>query len=828
MRRPRCSSTSRGCGRRSSRTPCSSRARPATRSTIAPEQLDLERFRTLVERGRGELDDGDPMGAAQTLREALALWRGPPLADLANEPFAAEASRALDEERLAALEARIDADLACGRHARARRRAVGARPRDPLRERLRAQLMLALYRSGRQSEALDAYADARQTLVSELGLEPGPELQELQQAILDPGRVACALRRRPAGGGDGAGSLLVATAVGSALLAAALAALALRDDDAAGVDRAVVGEGTVVGIDAESGEIVRRIPAGRTPSALAVGDGALWLVDADARTVLRIVPSSRVVETLATGATPTDIAFGAGSVWVANGRRLQDTQFIGPVATAVAQPRSDDAHRADRDRPSDEREARRRTSSTTTSRSRRALCGRSRRTSRSFEPTRRRARSRRRFATCRQRRSPAAARGSGCSESTGRSSGSTSVRVGSYDAHPSLPVRSDRSPSAGTRPGSRPLPTERCGASVQGAPTSVGATELSPGVNDVAVTSDGNLGRESHRRNAHAGRSGDDAGHPHDRPRRHTALGRDRRRDRLGDGDPRSRCRRHVRGDGRGDLRTERVRTAAGGRERPGGLPHHLGPAAAGRRSRERDADGRRDRVRASRATLPRRRVPRRLPVLRRLDREHGPVRRGQVRVERARVRREPGRDRRRGNVQLGVRRLRPSRAESRAERPARDGVAVQRLRRPDAARPRCRSLSARGAVPDGRSQLRPRLPDGRPRGRGARPARAGSSAIARLRARRRRSRLRSAPGDGVRDSRASASGSTSWGGRHGIRERTSMRRSRVASPHREPTPCTSAASSIRMRAACFATWFAVFPTMSTSSDRAGSRPPRS
>ncbi|HYI75830.1 MAG TPA: ABC transporter substrate-binding protein, partial [Gaiellaceae bacterium] len=175
---------------------------------------------------------------------------------------------------------------------------------------------------------------ARQTLVSELGLEPGPELQELQQAILGhdealrgPESPVRRRRRRWVA--------LVATAIGSALVAVALAAFALRDGDAAGSTE-VAGEGTVVGIDVESGDVVRRIPAGRTPSALAVGDGALWLVDADARTVLRIVPSSRVIETLATGATPTDIAFGAGSVWVANGQPLPDTQFIGPVATAVA------------------------------------------------------------------------------------------------------------------------------------------------------------------------------------------------------------------------------------------------------------------------------------------------------------------------------------------------------------------------------------------------------------------------------------------------------------------------------------------------------------
>ena len=301
---------------------------------VEPEHLDLGRFRTLVKRGRAEIHDGDPDRAATTLREALALWRGPPLADLANEPFALGATRALEEERNAALEARIDADLACGRHGALVGELSSLVRADPLRERLRAQLMLALYRSGRQSEALAAYADARQTLVSELGLEPGPELQELERSILThdeslrapqtPGRRR---RRR--------WSLLVATALCSALLTAAIAALALREGDASG-STAQVGQGSVVGIDAESGEIVRQIPAGRTPSALAAGDGALWLVDADARTVLRIVPSSRLVETLATGATPTDIAFGADSVWVANGRRLRDTQFIGPVATAVA------------------------------------------------------------------------------------------------------------------------------------------------------------------------------------------------------------------------------------------------------------------------------------------------------------------------------------------------------------------------------------------------------------------------------------------------------------------------------------------------------------
>jgi DNA-binding SARP family transcriptional activator len=118
---------------------------------IAAEQLDLARFRALAERGRRELDGEQPDVAARTLRAALALWRGAPLADLANESFAADATRALDEERLAALEARIDADLARGQHAELVGELTALVRAEPLRERLRAQLMLALYRCGRQA-----------------------------------------------------------------------------------------------------------------------------------------------------------------------------------------------------------------------------------------------------------------------------------------------------------------------------------------------------------------------------------------------------------------------------------------------------------------------------------------------------------------------------------------------------------------------------------------------------------------------------------------------------------------------------------------------------
>jgi DNA-binding SARP family transcriptional activator len=137
---------------------------------LAPGQLDLDRFEALRAAGR--------------LHEALALWRGSPLADLAYEPsLQAEIAR-LDELRLATLEARISADLAAG-HASERVAELEALiAQHPLRERLRALLMVALYRSGRQAEALRAYRDTRRSLVGELGIEPSPELRLLEHAIL--------------------------------------------------------------------------------------------------------------------------------------------------------------------------------------------------------------------------------------------------------------------------------------------------------------------------------------------------------------------------------------------------------------------------------------------------------------------------------------------------------------------------------------------------------------------------------------------------------------------------------------------------------------------
>jgi DNA-binding SARP family transcriptional activator len=151
---------------------------------VEPDDLDLHRFERLVDEGRSLLARDLAADASERLREALSLWRGPALADFAYESFAQTAIARLEEIRLAAVELRIDADLALGRHDELVAELEEIVAEQPLRERLRGYLMTALYRSGRQAEALDAYRDARRALVDELGIEPSTVLQELERAIL--------------------------------------------------------------------------------------------------------------------------------------------------------------------------------------------------------------------------------------------------------------------------------------------------------------------------------------------------------------------------------------------------------------------------------------------------------------------------------------------------------------------------------------------------------------------------------------------------------------------------------------------------------------------
>ena len=207
---------------------------------VEPDQLDAVHFERLVGDGGNALDRGDARAARDLLSEALDLWRGPALGDLAYEQFAQPEIARLDELRFAALDARIEADLALGRHTdlipeleTLVRGAPGARapPRasDP-----------SLYRSGRQADALAAYQGARRALAEELGLEPSKELQALEHAILTQDPAIDAPSRRPrrvdAARGRRSGALV---AVGGALLLlAVLAAIAATSGDEPGPKRA--------------------------------------------------------------------------------------------------------------------------------------------------------------------------------------------------------------------------------------------------------------------------------------------------------------------------------------------------------------------------------------------------------------------------------------------------------------------------------------------------------------------------------------------------------------------------------------------------------------
>jgi WD40 repeat protein/DNA-binding SARP family transcriptional activator len=151
---------------------------------VEPDQLDAVRFETMVEQASGELRRGEAEPAARRLREALALWRGPVLADFAYESFAQPAIGRLEELRLAALEHRIEADLQLGQDGALAGELEALVAEHPLREQFRAQLMLALYRSGRQAEAVDLYHTGRRALVDEFGIEPSAELRELASRML--------------------------------------------------------------------------------------------------------------------------------------------------------------------------------------------------------------------------------------------------------------------------------------------------------------------------------------------------------------------------------------------------------------------------------------------------------------------------------------------------------------------------------------------------------------------------------------------------------------------------------------------------------------------
>ena len=269
---------------------------------VDPGQLDLDKFERLV----GEADTATPALAAAKLREALELWRGEPLADLAYESFAQSAVARMRELRITALEERIEADLALGRHNELAGELEALVAEHPLRERLRGQLMLTLYRCGRQAEALEVYQRARSELQAELGLEPGPELMALQTAILNHDRVLLRQPRDEAWPARLAGPQPSATVPRSRrrarLLAAAGATIGLAAV-AAGIARLAAGgssslrvaPNSVAAIDVRSNAVVAAVPVGSGPGSISSGSGSLWVANSDDHTISRIDPVARRV-----------------------------------------------------------------------------------------------------------------------------------------------------------------------------------------------------------------------------------------------------------------------------------------------------------------------------------------------------------------------------------------------------------------------------------------------------------------------------------------------------------------------------------------------------
>src|ERR671934_1289613 len=275
---------------------------------VGDGELDLHRFERLVARARAE----EPAQAARLLREGLALWRGAPLAELGDSFACAERAR-LEEQRMAALEQRIEADLALGRHAELVPELEGLVRKQPLRERLRGQLMLALYRCGRQADALEVYRSGRRLLDEELGLEPDDELQRLEKAILnhDPSLESPVVAgvRRPS----------------------------LAQRRRASRTQPAVPPDSVAVIDPQRSRVVGHVLVGRRPVALAIGHGSVWVANTDDGTVSRIHPDRReVIRTIGIGAPAIDLAVATDAVWVANGSDGTVSR-IDPSADAVVE-----------------------------------------------------------------------------------------------------------------------------------------------------------------------------------------------------------------------------------------------------------------------------------------------------------------------------------------------------------------------------------------------------------------------------------------------------------------------------------------------------------
>jgi YVTN family beta-propeller protein len=300
---------------------------PGYRLNVDERSLDLSEFERLADAARAA-----PLPEAVDLRRhALELWRGPALADVVLAGSDRHAIARISELRLATQTEQIDAELELGRHVDLVGELEALVAAHPYQERLAGQLMLALYRSGRQAEALETYRALRHRLDDELGLQPSQDLRDLETAILrQDGSLALPPPPPPeTQPGDGVvrepppdrmrrrrGTLLIGAAALSAVVAAAALALT-RGDEAA----FVAPPNSVVRIDASTNRVLGTIPVGVRPGPVAAGGDAIWVANLDDASLSRIDPASgTVVKNIPLPATPDAIAFGARAVWIVNGR----------------------------------------------------------------------------------------------------------------------------------------------------------------------------------------------------------------------------------------------------------------------------------------------------------------------------------------------------------------------------------------------------------------------------------------------------------------------------------------------------------------------------
>jgi YVTN family beta-propeller protein len=287
--------------------------------------VDLARFERMVAVGREALGGGREVEAASALREALGLWRGPPLSDLPYEGFPRQEITKLEELHLAAIEDRIEADLRLGRHAQLVSELRVLVQDHPLRERLGGQLMLALYRSGRQAEALQVYRHTQVVLNTELGIDPSSSLQRLEGQILrqDPDLDLRPLVRDgasatpPARRGSRAAFLAIVVVLVAAIVTTGVIVLSAGGS----APPSTVSPNAVGRIDTSLAELLASIPtAGTGAGRLAWAGGSMWVANTLSGTVARIDPGTdQVSHSIPTEGAPTDLAAGEGAVWVLNG-----------------------------------------------------------------------------------------------------------------------------------------------------------------------------------------------------------------------------------------------------------------------------------------------------------------------------------------------------------------------------------------------------------------------------------------------------------------------------------------------------------------------------